>query len=120
VAVALHDVEPRSSAVASATEQDAVAATGSVPNQATGASQAAVVPPANETSPSAGAVPKTATRIVSRGDSLWRISQVTYGDGKRYAVLYKANRGHIRDPNRIFPGQIVILPTKAPLKRAAP
>jgi nucleoid-associated protein YgaU len=58
-------------------------------------------------------VPKTATKVVSRGDSLWRISRVTYGDGKRYAVLYKANRGHIRDPNRIFPGQIVVLPTTA-------
>jgi nucleoid-associated protein YgaU len=113
VAVALHDVEPRSGAVASAAEQDTVVATGSVSNQATGASQAAAVPPANETSPSAGAMPKTATRTVSRGDSLWRISRVAYGDGKRYAVLYKANRGQIRDPNRIFPGQIVVLPTKA-------
>jgi nucleoid-associated protein YgaU len=113
VAVALHDTEPRFGAVASATEQDTVVATGSVSNQATGASQAAAVPPANEGSPSAGAVPKTATKVVSRGDSLWRISRVAYGDGKRYAVLYKANRGHIRDPNRIFPGQIVVLPTKA-------
>jgi nucleoid-associated protein YgaU len=112
VAVALHDTEPRFGAVASATEPDAVVATGSVSNQASGASQAAAVP-ANEGSPSAGAVPKTATKVVSRGDSLWRISRVTYGDGKRYAVLYKANRGHIRDPNRIFPGQIVVLPTTA-------
>jgi len=113
VAVALHDVEPRSGAVASATEQDAVVATGSVSDQATGTSQVAAVPPDSEASPSAGAVPKAATRIVSRGDSLWRISRVAYGDGKRYAVLYKANRGRIRDPNRIFPGQIVVLPTKA-------
>jgi nucleoid-associated protein YgaU len=113
VAVALHDVEPRSGAVASAAEQDAVVATGSVSDQAAGTSQVAAVPPENEASPSAGAVPKTATRIVSRGDSLWRISRVAYGDGKRYAVLYKANRGRIRDPNRIFPGQIVVLPTKA-------
>ncbi|GAC1336406.1 MAG: hypothetical protein NVSMB20_12430 [Bradyrhizobium sp.] len=117
VAVALHDVEPRSGAVASATEQDTVVATGSVSDQATGTFPAAAVAPANEAAPSAGAMPKTATatatRVVSRGDSLWRISRVTYGDGKRYAVLYKANRGHIRDPNRIFPGQIVVLPTKA-------
>lgn len=111
VAVALHDTEPRLGAVASAAE-DTVVATGSVSNQATGASQAAAVP-ANEGSPSAGAVPKTATKVVSRGDSLWRISRVAYGDGKRYAVLYKANRGLIRDPNRIFPGQIVVLPTNA-------
>jgi nucleoid-associated protein YgaU len=57
--------------------------------------------------------PKIATTVVSRGDSLWRISRVTYGAGTRYAVVYKANRDHIRDPNRIYPGQIFVLPMKA-------
>jgi nucleoid-associated protein YgaU len=57
--------------------------------------------------------PKIATKIVSRGDSLWRISRVTYGAGTRYAAVYKANRERIRDPNRIYPGQIFILPMKA-------
>jgi nucleoid-associated protein YgaU len=56
---------------------------------------------------------KLPTRVVSRGDSLWRISRVTYGDGTRYAVVFKANRDQIRDPNRIYPGQIFILPAKA-------
>jgi nucleoid-associated protein YgaU len=56
--------------------------------------------------------PKIATTVVSRGDSLWRISRVTYGAGTRYAVLYKANRDRIRDPNRIYPGQIFIIPMK--------
>lgn len=58
--------------------------------------------------------PKVATTVVSRGDSLWRISRVTYGVGTRYAVVYKANRDQIRDPNRIYPGQIFVLPLKAP------
>jgi nucleoid-associated protein YgaU len=57
--------------------------------------------------------PKIATTVVSRGDSLWRISRVTYGVGTRYAVVYKANRDRIRDPNRIYPGQIFVLPLKA-------
>jgi nucleoid-associated protein YgaU len=57
--------------------------------------------------------PKIATTVVSRGDSLWRISRVTYGAGTRYAVVYKANRDQIRDPNRIYPGQIFVLPLKA-------
>jgi len=57
--------------------------------------------------------PKTTTKTVSRGDSLWRISRVTYGAGTRYATVYKANRDRIRDPNRIYPGQIFILPMKA-------
>ena len=57
--------------------------------------------------------PKIATTVVSRGDSLWRISRVTYGVDTRYAVVYKANRDRIRDPNRIYPGQIFVLPLKA-------
>ena len=55
-----------------------------------------------------------ATTIVSRGDSLWRISRLTYGAGMRYAVVYKANRNLIRNPDLIYPGQIFVLPGKAP------
>jgi nucleoid-associated protein YgaU len=62
---------------------------------------------------SAAAEPKLSTKIVSRGDTLWRISRATYGDGMRYAVVYRANRERIRDPNRIYPGQIFVLPMKA-------
>jgi LysM domain len=51
-------------------------------------------------------------KVVSRGDSLWRISRITYGDGTRYAVLHRANRDRIRDPNLIHPGQILLLPVK--------
>ena len=55
-------------------------------------------------------VPKIATTTVSRGDSLWRLSRHTYGVGTRYAVIYKANREQIRNPNLIHPGQIFVLP----------
>jgi nucleoid-associated protein YgaU len=64
-------------------------------------------------SSSAVGEPKIATAVVSRGDSLWRISRITYGAGTRYAVVYRANRDRIQDPNRIYPGQIFILPMKA-------
>jgi nucleoid-associated protein YgaU len=64
-------------------------------------------------SPTAGVDSKIATMVVSRGDSLWRISRVTYGAGMRYAVVYKANRDQIRNPNRIYPGQLFVLPMKA-------
>jgi nucleoid-associated protein YgaU len=57
-------------------------------------------------------VPRIATTTVSRGDSLWRLSRVTYGAGTRYAVIYRANREQIRNPNRIYPGQIFVLPTQ--------
>ena len=63
-------------------------------------------------SPSAVVVPKIATTTVSRGDSLWRLSQLTYGVGTRYATIYKANKQQIRNPNLIYPGQIFVLPTQ--------
>ena len=66
----------------------------------------------NKGSPSAVVVPKIATTTVSRGDSLWRISQSNYGAGMRYAVIYEANRNQIRNPNMIYPGQIFVLPTQ--------
>jgi hypothetical protein len=47
---------------------------------------------------------------VSRGDSLWRISRLAYGDGTRYTVIYDANHKQIQNPNRIYPGQVFIIP----------
>lgn len=47
---------------------------------------------------------------VQPGHSLWRISEGHYGAGERYVVIYNANRGQIRDPNLIYPGQIFTLP----------
>ncbi len=64
-------------------------------------------------SPAAVTAPKAPTAVVSRGDSLWRISRAAYGDGARYTVIYDANHNQIRNPDRIYPGQVFILPEKA-------
>ncbi|MDP4003837.1 LysM peptidoglycan-binding domain-containing protein [Methylobacterium sp. NEAU K] len=56
-------------------------------------------------------VPEITTAKITRGDSLWRISQRTYGRGERYTVIYDANQNQIRDPDLIYPGQIFVLPT---------
>lgn len=48
--------------------------------------------------------------IVERGQSLWRIARDMYGSGPSYLVIYDANRPQIRDPDRIFPGQVLQLP----------
>jgi LysM domain-containing protein len=48
--------------------------------------------------------------IVQRGNSLWLIARQHYGEGFRYTAIYSANRGQIRDPNRIYPGQTFKLP----------
>ncbi|MGJ4932056.1 LysM peptidoglycan-binding domain-containing protein [Bradyrhizobium sp. HKCCYLS2038] len=52
------------------------------------------------------------TITVSRGDSLWHISQRLLGEGTRYAVIYRANREQIRRPDLIYPGQVFVLPAK--------
>ena len=76
------------------------------------AAAGATVLPDGGSPPSTVVVPKITTTTVSRGDSLWRLSQVSYGAGTRYAVIYKANRGQIRNPNLIYPGQVFVLPTR--------
>jgi nucleoid-associated protein YgaU len=133
VVVALNEVESSSGAVRSRAEDvpETVGVNRSVLDQAVGSSQAhqrsqrqdiavsqqphstAATPPSDGGSRSTMVLPKIATTVVSRGDSLWRISRVNYGAGLRYAVVYKANRDQIRNPDRIYPGQIFVLPMKA-------
>jgi hypothetical protein len=48
--------------------------------------------------------------VVQPGHSLWRLSRLAYGRGVRYTVIYQANRDQIRDPARIYPGQVFALP----------
>ena len=55
-------------------------------------------------------VPAVNTAIVARRESLWRISSRIFGKGVRYTEIYQANQDQIRNPNRIYPGQIFVLP----------
>lgn len=52
-------------------------------------------------------------RVISKGDSLWALSRLAYGDGARYAVIFKANRDKIQNPNLIYPGQTFVMPQTA-------
>jgi nucleoid-associated protein YgaU len=47
---------------------------------------------------------------VQSGNSLWLIARKTYGSGQHYTVIFGANKEHIRDPNLIYPGQVITLP----------
>lgn len=55
--------------------------------------------------------------IIRRGDTLWRISRRTYGQGVRYTTIYLANRSQIQNPDRIQPGQVFSVP-ETPLENA--
>lgn len=48
--------------------------------------------------------------VVQPGQNLWRVARRAYGSGTRYTVIYRANRDQIRDPARIYPGQVFALP----------
>lgn len=48
--------------------------------------------------------------VIQRGDNLWNIARVRFGDGFKYTVIYDANTDQIRDPDLIYPGQIFDVP----------
>jgi nucleoid-associated protein YgaU len=48
--------------------------------------------------------------VVQRGNNLWRIAQRAYGAGTRYVIIYSANPDQIRNPDKIYPGQIFKIP----------
>ena len=51
--------------------------------------------------------------VVQPGQNLWRVARRVYGSGTRYTVIYRANRDQIRDPARIYPGQVFAVPAAA-------
>jgi nucleoid-associated protein YgaU len=50
--------------------------------------------------------------VIQPGNNLWNISRRLYGSGFRYTVIYRANQEQIRDPNLIYPGQILNTPAQ--------
>ncbi|TGV10557.1 LysM peptidoglycan-binding domain-containing protein [Mesorhizobium sp. M8A.F.Ca.ET.173.01.1.1] len=57
--------------------------------------------------------------VIRRNDTLWRISRRVYGHGVRYSTIYLANQDQIRNPNRIWPGQVFKVPEKSKEGEAA-
>lgn len=59
------------------------------------------------------AVAKTSGQnyTVKRGDCLWNIAKRFYGNGAKYTTIYNANRSKIRNPNLIYPGQVLWIPS---------
>lgn len=53
---------------------------------------------------------KTKTYTVKSGDCLWNIAKKFYGNGAQYTKIYNANRGKIKNPNLIYPGQVLTIP----------
>jgi nucleoid-associated protein YgaU len=48
--------------------------------------------------------------VIQPGNNLWKLSRVIYGKGINYTIIYEANKDQIRNPNKIYPGQIFAAP----------
>ncbi len=50
------------------------------------------------------------TYTVQSGDTLWKIAEQHYGDGSKYTKIFEANRPMLEDPDKIYPGQELVIP----------
>ena len=48
---------------------------------------------------------------VKSGDSLSKIAKHVYGDAMKYNIIFEANQPMLKDPNLIYPGQMLRIPT---------
>lgn len=89
----------------------APASTQETSGQVPEAAAAIAAAPAAEAAPAA---PKEGRIVIQPGNNLWRISRVLYGSGAKFTMLYQANKDQIRNPSRIYPGQVLRTPDVAP------
>jgi hypothetical protein len=66
------------------------------------------------------ATPAARSYTVQPGDTLYGISQRYWGNGKYWPALYQANRSKISDPNLIYAGQVVTIPSGRHQASSAP
>jgi len=50
------------------------------------------------------------TYTVVSGDTLWKIAERHYGNGSDYVKIFEANTDVLEHPDRIFPGQKLVIP----------
>lgn len=50
------------------------------------------------------------TYTVQSGDTLWKIAQEMYGNGSKYMKIFEANTDLLENPDKIFPGQKLVIP----------
>ena len=53
------------------------------------------------------------TYEVQSGDTLSSIAKQQFGDANAYNEIFEANRPMLKDPDEIYPGQVLIIPQQA-------
>ena len=67
------------------------------------------------TAPTPAAAPAQAqwtsrTYTVKSGDTLSKIAKEMYGDAGKYPQIFEANKSMLKDPDKIYPGQVLRVP----------
>ena len=65
----------------------------------------------SSTAPRSREVEVRSYTVVS-GDSLSKIAKREYGDAQKWRQIYDANRDQIKDPDLIYPGQVLTIPAE--------
>ncbi len=60
--------------------------------------------------PAAPSAPPSTLYTVKSGDTLSKIAKQFYGDANRYNELFEANKPMLKDPDKIYPGQVLRIP----------
>ena len=58
--------------------------------------------------------PEATMYTVRSGDSLSKIAKAHYGDAMKYTVIFEANKPMMKDPDKIYPGQVLRIPPLEP------
>jgi len=62
--------------------------------------------------PVKGAVLTETSYTVKKGDTLWSISKIVYGDGNQWKKIKEANKSILGDSNALKPGTVLEIPIK--------
>jgi nucleoid-associated protein YgaU len=57
--------------------------------------------------------PEAQMHTVVSGDTLSKIAKKYYGDAGKYPVIFEANKPMLKDPDKIYPGQVLRIPPLA-------
>ena len=57
--------------------------------------------------------PQSQFYTVASGDTLSKIAKQFYQDANKYPVIFEANRPMLKDPDEIYPGQVLRIPPAA-------
>lgn len=55
--------------------------------------------------------PEAQFHTVESGDTLGKIAKKFYGNAMKYPVIFEANKPMLKDPDKIYPGQVLRIPT---------